>query len=356
MEEEDGKTGLVLDVAPKSYAPPWLNIAFDLQNIDSTTFSENARERAVFADVLNAGSELRTDFTVGSNQYAGGELYVPFNRSLLSTILGAPTIFVAGRAYFDRESVNGYVDSELVAEYRFKRTGGGIDIGLTTGRRAELRLGYDTRDVRGRLRVGDPVLPEATGTDQFASLRFKFDSLNSPLVPSRGAYLQADLLRFFNSADVTPIPATDVDPDEFWQGEVRLNQFFRSGQASRYFLTLAGGTSFGDEPRVNAFSLGGPFNLSSFSQDELRGPNYLLGGVGYLRRWFRLPDFLGADVLAGAWVETGSAFTEIGGAQFEWSGSGGLVIESLLGPIFGGLSSGTNGGVKFYISLAPFIR
>jgi NTE family protein len=356
VEVENGQPGLVLDVAPKSYAPPWLNIAFDLQNIDSTSFSANARVRAVFADVLNAGSELRADVTIGSNQFVGGELFVPFRRSVVTSTLGLPTMFAAGRAYFDRESVNGYQDGDLVAEYRFKRTGGGIDIGLTTGRRSEVRLGYDVRDVRGRLRVGDPVLPEATGSDKFASLRFKFDGLNSPLVPSRGTYVRATLQHFFDSADVTPEPVGGSGPDSFWRGEVRLNQFFRSGQTSRYFLTLAGGTAFGEEPRVNFFSLGGPFNLSSFAQDELRGPNYLLGGAGYLRRWFRLPDFLGADVLMGAWVETGSAFDELDGAQFEWSGSGGIIIEALLGPVFGGISTGTNGGVKFYISLAPLIR
>ena len=74
LEYEDGKPGLVLDVTPKSYAPPFLFFAFDLQNIDSNSFSADFRVRTVFTDVVNAGSELRADLTIGSNQYLGAEL------------------------------------------------------------------------------------------------------------------------------------------------------------------------------------------------------------------------------------------------------------------------------------------
>jgi hypothetical protein len=106
---------------------------------------------------------------------------------------------------------------------------------------------------------------------------------------------------------------------------------------------------------VNAFSLGGPFRLGSYNRDELRGSNYTLASLGYLKQLFRLPDFLGAGVLAGAWAETGSAFQKYDQAQFKWSGSAGLFIESLFGPIFGGVSAGEQ-GVKFYVSLAPLFR
>ena len=144
----DGQPGLVLDVTPKSYAPPFLYLAFDLQNIDSNSFSADFRGRTVFTDVVNAGSELtrrlhasaRTSTSAPScsSRWAG--------RGSSST-LGGGRFFFMPRAYFSRESVNGYVDDELVAEYTVKTTGGGFDVGFTSGRRNQVRLGYDIQDV-----------------------------------------------------------------------------------------------------------------------------------------------------------------------------------------------------------------
>ena len=93
-----------------------------------------------------------------------------------------------------------------------------------------------------------------------------------------------------------------------------------------------------------------------FSRDEVRGPNYALVGGGYLKQMFRLPDFLGSDVLAGGWVETGAAFTRTRDANLRWSATGAVIIESIFGPLFGGISSGANGGLKFYVALGPIFR
>jgi NTE family protein len=359
LEYENGKPGLVLDVAPKAYAPPFLFVAFDLQNIDSNSFAANLRARTVFADVVNSGSELRADFAIGSNQYIGAELFVPVGRTHEFATLGGGRFYIMPRAYFSRDSVNGYVDDELVAEYIAKQTGGGLDIGFTSGRRSQLRLGYDIADVRARRRIGDPVLPEAEGTNRYASLKFTFDGFTSPIVPTRGAHVDASLKRFFDAAQPTSAPpGVEIEPvNQFWQGEVDYWQFFRVRGVDRVFYNVAAGTSFGEEPRgLNVFSLGGPFRLDSLNQDELRGPNYLLATTGYMKELFRLPDFLGGSVLAGAWVGAGSAFDKLDQAQFEFSGSAGLVAETLFGPVFGGISSGTTGGFKLYVALGPMFR
>jgi NTE family protein len=359
LEYENGQPGLVLDVTPKSYAPPFLFLAFDLQNIDSNSFSADFRARTVFTDVVNAGSEVRADVTIGTNQYVGAELFVPVGRTREFVTLGGGRFFFAPRAYFSRESVNGYLDDELVAEYIVKKTGGGLDLGFTSGRRNQIRLGYDIQDTRGRLRIGDPILPEVEGTNRFASLRYAFDGFTTPLVPTRGANVEANLIRFFDTPQTTSsLPgATHETVDNFWQGEVSYWHFFRVKETDRVFLNLSGGTSFGEEPRgINVFSLGGPFRLGSFNQDELRGPNYVLADLGYLYELFRLPDFLGASVLAGAWLETGSAFEKLDQAQFKFSGTAGLIAETLLGPVFGGVSTGSNGGFKFYVALRPLFR
>ena len=98
-----------------------------------------------------AGSETRIDLGIGTRQLAAVALYEP---------VGQRGLFVEPRAYFTRYSVNGYFDERLEAEYRFKRSAAAFDVGYATARRAEVRVGIEQADIRGRIRVGSPFLPK----------------------------------------------------------------------------------------------------------------------------------------------------------------------------------------------------
>jgi NTE family protein len=340
---------LVLQITPKSYGPPFLLPALDVQNIDSNSFSMSLRLRLAMYDTPLPNSELRFDVGIGTEQTAAVELYKR---------LGHRGLFVAPRAYFSRRSLNGYQDGDFLAEYRVKRTGVGADIGYTTSMRTEVRLGYDEVDVRARLRIGEPSLPEANGSDSVASLRFVFDGQNSPLVPSRGLRTRAAFRYYFDTPDIVDEndnvlrSASDVP-----QGEVLAAWFKRVGTRQRMFVSGGGGTSFDHDPGFNQFSLGGPLRLGSFNNDELRGNNYLLGVVGLLHEWARLPDVLGANVYLGGWLEQGSAFNAWRDAEYKASLSAGVVMETLFGPVFLGYSQSlTEGGGRFYVSLGPFLK
>jgi NTE family protein len=347
----DGASGpeLLVQATPKSYGPPFVLPSLDIQNIDSSSFAISLRVRLAMYDTPLPNSELRFDVGFGSDQTVALELYKR---------VGHRGVFVAPRAYFTRSSLNGYQDGELVAEYRVKRTGAGIDVGYTTGMRTELRLGYDEADVRARRRIGVPLLPEAAGSDRIVSLRWAFDGQNSPLVPSRGLRVRTALRYYFDTPEIVDAEdnvlrsARDVP-----QGEAAASWFKRVGARNRMFLSGGGGTSFDHDPGFNKFSLGGPFRLGGFNNDEIRGDNYMLGVVGVLREWFRLPDVLGANVYYGAWLEQGSAFDRWSDAEYNAALSGGVLLETLLGPAFLGYSQAlTEGGGRFYVALGPFLR
>jgi NTE family protein len=340
---------LVLQVTPKSYGPPFLLPAIDIQNIDSDSFALSLRTRLVMYDIPLPNSEVRLDAGVGTDQTVGLELYQG---------VGYAGFFVAPRGYFTRRSLNGYDDGELVAEYRVKRTGAGLDLGYTTGMRSEVRLGYDEADVRARLRVGVPTLPEASGRDRTASLRWVFDGQNSPIVPSRGLRLRTAFRYYIDTPDIVDSEGTVLQrARDVPQAEAVASWFTRVGTRQRLFLSGGVGTSFGDDPGFNQFRLGGPLRLGSFNTDELRGDNYVLGVVGVLREWFRMPDVLGGNAYYGGWLEQGSAFDERSDAEYDASLSAGVLIETLFGPAFVGYSQSLNeGGGRFYLSLGPFIR
>ena len=122
-------------------------------------------------------------------------------------------------------------------------------------------------------------------------------------------------VKFFDAAQSrprSPVARPFAARTTFWQGEVRLLALLpRQRTPTGCSTTWPAAPPSGRIARgINVFSLGGPFRLGSFNQDELRGPNYLLASTGYLHELFRLPDFLGGSVLAGAWAEAGSAFDE----------------------------------------------
>ena len=341
---------LVVKVTPKSYGPPFVLPAIDVQNIDSSAFAVGVRARLAIYDTPVPNSEVRFDLGIGSDQSVGLELYKR---------IGHRGFFVAPRGYFARTGLNGFdSEGEFVAQYRVKRFGAGIDIGITPNVRNEIRFGYDEADVRARLRIGVPNLPEANGSDRALALRWTFDGQNSPLVPSRGAYLRTTMRYYLDTPEVVNLDGTVIEhAEEIPQGEVRGSWFKRVRPRQRIFLAGAGGSSFGEDPGFNRFRLGGPLRLGAFNNDEISGDNYVLGTVGLLHEWFRLPDVLGGNAYLGGWVEQGSAFDSWDDAEYKAAASVGVVLETIIGPAFFGYSQSlTSGGGRFYLSIGPFLR
>jgi NTE family protein len=349
MTNEPTPTGLEIGVHQKPYGPPFLMLGLYLNNIDSTNFAVNAAARILQYDALGSGSEIRADFVLGTTQLFGVELLEP---------IASSRFFVAPRAYFTRNMRNVFDNDVLVAEYRFKRTGAGLDLGVDVRRFAEVRLGFDIADVRGRRRVGSPDLPSVDGTEKFASLSVVFDNQNSPVVPSRGTRVVGSLRQFFSAGKPTLTTGESVPfgSQNFTSGEFDASWFKRMSAADRLFAFGGAGSSFGESPLINDFSLGGLLRLGAFNNDQLRGDNYLLMGGGYLHRIARLPDVLGGNMFVGGWVEAGSAFDDWDTTDWKSDASAGIIMESLLGPIFGGVSIGFTGGARFYVAIGPLFR
>jgi NTE family protein len=349
LVETTAGTALRITARPKAHGPAFLTLGLSLNNIDATNFAMSVEGRTTIFDVAGAGSEVRLDFAVGTLLHAGGELYRP---------IGVPWLFVAPRAFAVGNERNLFIDDSHVAEYRVTRAGGGADVGISFGRLAELRAGADIAHVDERLRVGDPRLPEAHGDERAASTRFTFDGQDSAVVPSRGLHAAAAVRRFFSEPVVTGEPevVAAIDcPQEYWQAEFDATVFHSVTRRNRLFLEAAAGTSFDAEPYFNRFSLGGPFRMSAYLKDELVGAHFALAGAGYMRQLPRLPSWVG-QAYAAVWLEGGSAFQSRAAAEWHADIAAGLIVDSLVGPVFVGGSLGADGHRRFYVSLGPLFR
>jgi NTE family protein len=342
-------TALEITATPKPNGPAFLALGLSLNNIDATNFAMSVEARTTVFDVAGDGSEVRLDFAVGTLLHAGGELYRP---------LGVPWLFGAPRAFAGSNERNLFIDESHVAEYRFTRAGGGGDVGISFGRLAELRVGADVAYVDEILKVGNPRLPEAHGDERVASARFAFDGQDSAVVPSRGVRGAAAVRRFFSAPVVTgeaEVVATIDCPQEFWQAEFDASLFHSVTLRNHLFFRAAAGTSFDAAPYFNGFSLGGPFRMSAYLKDELLGAHFALAGAGYMRQLPRLPSWVG-QAYAAVWLEGGSAFRSRATAEWHADIAAGVVIDSLVGPVFVGGGLGPDGHRRFYVSLGPLFR
>jgi NTE family protein len=344
-----GDTALIITVKPKSYGPPFLSLTLDLNNAKGRSVSATVNGRLTAYNWLVPRSESRTDFAVGTEPLVGEEFYVR---------LGRTPLFVAPRGSFSEDTRSVYADDIQIAEYTVKEGGGGADFGVALGRLGELRLGADILYVKGSRRIGDLGLPDVQGTEQSASVRLDINGQDAPVVPGRGVALTAVLRYYFQTA--TPSVETSPEPiaasSRFWQADVEASIFQRVHGENRLFTLLGAGTSFNSTPVLNQFSLGGPMRLSAYRVDELRGANYLFGAAGYLIRAARLPDLIGGNFYVGAWLEGGSVFDARRPTSWAVCASGGLILESLIGPVFAGVSIGPDGHHRLYVAVGRLVR
>jgi NTE family protein len=345
-----GGTQLVITATPRPNGPAFLTLGAELNNIDASNFAANLTGRTTIYDAVGRGSEVRLDFVVGTRQGLGVELFRPFL---------ARWLFAAPRAFLSHGTRNLFLEGTQVGEYGLTRGGAGFDVGLLGGRSAEFRVGAELVGTNATLRVGGPLLPEVSGRERSVSAQFTYDGQDTPVVPSRGTHLRARIRRFFAAPDVVgerTVVAAIENPDRFTQAEADALSVFSFTQKDRLFTRVAAGTSFDDRPYFNDFSLGGPFRMSAFRNDELRGAHYGLALAGYLRQLPRPPAWVGGHAYLAAWVEAGSAFASRDAATWHTDLSAGLIIDSLIGPIFAGGSAGRDGHHRLYIALGPLFR
>ena len=337
LVQEAGRTGLAVHVREKQHGPPFVHLALELDNrADGVEFQIGVRLTAY--DVGARDAEARLDLALGSDLALEAEYLRP--------VVGSPW-FVAPRIGFRHRTQPLSIDGDLVARYQTQRAQAGGDLGVTLGATSELRIGYDIGVLDARVQVGPPALPRLQGREQVARVRWVYDGHDDWIVPRRGTRVVTEA-RWLVEA---PEHAGDLR-----QATLDGATFIPAGAAGRVFIAVSGATSFGDAPSpFYQFTLGGPFRLGAFDQDEFRGPHTAYLAAGYLRRIGRLPDLLGGPIYLGAWLESGSAFETPRDAVVHSDLSGGLLVETLLGALLISASVGDDGSGAFYVALGrPF--
>ena len=334
LRTEQGRTGVRITAKEKSYGPPFGRVLLRVNNNRQGAMDLAFGTRLTFYDAGKSDAELRVDLVAGSEQVAAAEYFYPLGRSRW---------FVMPRAGFNSRTQNAYALGTRVADYTIHQVAGQADFGFQTSRRSQLSVGYGIGYADAKVVSGSPLLPSLSGRTAGAQLQWRYNRVNSSMIPSSGTFVASTLQWVADSPGASqgyPI------------GIVQMGGFKPVGAKNTVFALFYGGTTFDKQPSpIYQFTLGGPFHLGAWDMDEFRGNNMLYVSPGYLRKIGRLPDFIGGNAYLGGWIEIGDAFRNFDTADFKIDASGGLLVESPLGPLFIGGSWGEGGQFKFNFSL-----
>jgi len=335
LTEQNGQTGLLVQVVEKSYAPPMFQPAFEVDGSQGGNVDFTMGTRFTFMDVAGFRSEWRTDLLLGNTYGIQTELYRPFRAE--------SRWFFAPHAGASDTTFQIYAKNDPLADYRIYRTNIGGDLGYSFGRFSELRMGYEAGSLNTKLRLGAPKIPSVAGHVGQARLHYLLDHTDDPVIPRRGFSTESNF-RWFDSSPGAKggFPSMDL----------KVGYFQPITRPASIFLEGEGGTTFGSTSTgIPQFFLGGPVRLSAYGQNEFQGNQYYLFRAGYMHDLLTLPPFVGKKVYAVGSYEIGKMYGVTTGSEFPNDVAAGLLAETALGPFFIGGSVGDSGHRKWFFQL-----
>ena len=317
---QNGLPALRVTAHEKTYGPPFVDLAINVDGSGVAAFDFSAGARVTFMDILHRGGEWRNDLLFGSSNLGATEYYQP---------LGTTKFFVAPYAFASKYARNSFQGLTRVSVFGDERAGGGFDIGYNSGRRSELRLGYELFDGKLSPLIGATGLPIVHGSTGEFRARFVWDGQDSPSVPSSGTRAVATLSRVLQSPDL-PRPIDQLD--------VQTSNVIPVGPKTSLFADASGGTTFrGQAGPFQVFELGGQFRLGAYLPDEFMGNHYAYTSFGFRREFYRLPQLIGKKIYWGGWYEAGTAFGtaahDPGPIVIRGSFNLGVIADTIVGPI-----------------------
>ena len=331
VDEAINKRKLVVSVHEKDTGPDYLRfgLGFSTNFNGDAGFNALASYRRTWLNSL--GGEWLTEVQAGEHTYVSSEFYQPLHRR--------GQWFIAPYVQWGQVRRDLFDDGNRIASYRIRESRVGADVGRVLGTWGEVRLGPVARQAEASLAVGDPLLPNVSGSVSGVRLRTVGDTLDSPWFPRTGHRVVANLFANTTGARYRRLEAS-------WTGA------YSTGEHS-VAMTAYGGTALsGRIPVYDAFSLGGPLKLSAYRNGQFSGERATLVSLRYYHRQLRLPSIIGSGVYLGGSLEAGRIDRRFGTSETTgrlWSSSVFLAAETFFGPMFFGVAFGPNSTRSLYL-------
>ncbi|HEX9706643.1 MAG TPA: patatin-like phospholipase family protein [Steroidobacteraceae bacterium] len=336
-------TGIEVSARRKSWGPNFLRFGLELQDDFEGGNSFNAGVRAQVTEVNRYGAEWQTDLQVGGNPRFETEFYQPIGYT--------SDWFVVPSLLIERQNFDIFEGDDRLATYRVRNSEVEFDVGREFGSWGELRGGVVRGEGNRHLLVGDPDDPTLLPRTRFDRgellARFSVDLLDDVYFPRHGELFTLQ----WNGPREGLGAEANADRVSFdWTHA-------RSRGRNTVILSAAGGAHVsGPTDQVQDFyTLGGLFNLSGLSPDEISGPHFGIARAIYYRRigsgqegLFDVPMYLGVSLeLGNVWEER----SDISASSALFNGAAYLGFDTFLGPVYVAAGFGEGGDKSLYLLL-----
>ena len=312
---------LLIQSKAKSWGPNYLRFGINLETDFDGYSTYNLAARFTKTEVNAKGGELRADVVVGESPQLAVEFYQPLDyRSRW---------FVNPRLGFQGGNESLFDAGNQIAQFRSEEFGLSVGVGRLFSNWGELRLTLARSFADEDVRIGDPALGGASGDATSFTLGFGYDTIDSIAIPRFGTNLQVFWVGFREGfgADVT----ADIGQLVFLKPQTW-------GKNTLLHWWDLGTVSDSGDMTLDAFRLGGLFNLSGYAPEELRGDHRVMGRLMYYRRLGERPiSILDTSVYVGASVEIGNVWQKRDDIRFNNTLSAGsvfVVFDTMLGPLY----------------------
>ena len=318
LADRDGKTGLIVYVRERRWAPTYLQLGISLRSEFDVGSSANIELIYTNPAVNKLGGEFRAYAAAGSEPRFTLSLYQPLDKRF--------QYFISGDAgystYLFPETDDGNDVEKLL---RFHRSFMRLSAGRIFKQHTEMRFSLSRAAGDTRTLVGAPAETTTDFDEGGYSLSLLHDSLNSVDFPRSGA---RGLLEWRANREKL---GADLDYDQV--------RFRLDGAGSWKRFTVYGRgmieTTLDENAPYNAlFRRGGFLELSGFLNRQLDGQHFGLLTTAFYRR---LGNITLLPMYAGFSIETGNAWDDRDQISLDNSVLAGSVFvgaDTLLGPLY----------------------
>jgi NTE family protein len=335
LADRNGQSGLVVVATEKTWAKDYFRLGLALES-DVDGESTYMLGFGLTLTALNSfGAESRNEVAIGDTQRLTSQFYQPLQPG--TGFYALPSIS------YTRTDVRVNGTDGTASDFRTYRGEVSANVGYEWGTALDTRVG-----LRFGLGETDRLTGSGGSTGSFnigsADARLIYDTLDNVSFPNDGNLIRANI-----GASQTALGA-DSNYTKFDVAAVHALTW----DANTLGVSAGGGTALsGQLPTYDRLQVGGLFNLSGYSRNELSTENLLRGNLLYLRRLSkRSPLFFDLPLYAGASFETARLDSSAGQddmARSAYGSSAFLGADTPLGAGYLALGRGDGGRTAGYL-------
>ncbi|MGH8499096.1 MAG: BamA/TamA family outer membrane protein, partial [Methylococcales bacterium] len=332
MVEENGKSGLVIDIKPQSYGPDYLETGLNVYSDFRGDFVFNIRAGILRNPINQLGGEVRLLAQLGSEPAIFGEYFQPLD------IQGR--YFAGIKGGFENPQLNYFgSNGNRIAQYELPNWGFDVYAGREFGNYGAATVGLRQRSGEVNLLIGTASVADKDFDTGEAYWNLTFDRLDSFQLPRKG---------MFASLGQTLGRKSLGSDDNFNQLNFDLIYAHAIGAHSAYGGLRYHDTISGEALLQNQYRLGGVTRLPGYRPNELFTASYALGFVGYT---YELGRLLNRPAIIGGTIEYADLWSDNSTHRQELHGSAYFGFDSWLGRFLFGYGAREGGEGSFFLEL-----